>query len=82
MQVSWGSSSQAFTFIQALRYTFRLNRTDDHVKNYRPHCLVLTGRPQDRPKLLHLVSLRFQLGFLNKSSEKDVSDYMKRFSPG
>ena len=26
------------------------------MKNYRPHCLVLSGRPQDRPNLIYLVS--------------------------
>ena len=26
------------------------------MKNFRPHCLVLSGRPQDRPNLVHLVS--------------------------
>ena len=56
LQVNWGSSSQAFTFIQALRYTRRLDGIDDHVKNFRPHCLVLTGPPQDRPNLTHLAS--------------------------
>lgn len=54
--MNWGSSSQAYTFIQALRYTRRLDGIDEHVKNFRPHCLVLTGRPQDRPNLTYLVS--------------------------
>ena len=26
------------------------------MKNFRPNCLVLSGRPQDRPNLVHLVS--------------------------
>lgn len=26
------------------------------MKNFRPHCLVLTGPPQDRPNLTYLVS--------------------------
>ena len=26
------------------------------MKNFRPHCLVLSGRPQDRPNLVYLVS--------------------------
>ena len=56
LQVNWGSSSQAFTFIQALRFARRLDGIDDHVKNFRPHCLVLTGPPQDRPNLTHLAS--------------------------
>ncbi|XP_015748716.1 PREDICTED: solute carrier family 12 member 2-like [Acropora digitifera] len=55
-QVNWGSSSQAFSFVQALRYALRLEGIEDHVKNFRPHCLVLSGRPQDRPNLVYLVS--------------------------
>lgn len=55
-QVNWGSSSQAFSFVQALRYALRLEGIEDHVKNFRPNCLVLTGRPQDRPNLAHIVS--------------------------
>lgn len=56
MQVNWGSSAQAYTFVQALRYTRRLDGISDHVKNFRPHCLVLTGSPQERPNLTYLVS--------------------------
>ena len=56
MQVNWGSSAQAYTFVQALRYTRQLDGISDHVKNFRPHCLVLTGRPQERPNLVYLVS--------------------------
>ena len=56
MQVNWGSSAQAYTFVQALRYTRRLDGISEHVKNFRPHCLVLTGSPRDRPNLTHLVS--------------------------
>ena len=56
MQVNWGSSAQAYTFVPALRYTRRLDGINEHVKNFRPHCLVLTGSPRDRPNLTHLVS--------------------------
>ena len=56
MQVNWGSSAQAYTFVQALRYTRQLDGISDHMKNFRPHCLVLTGRPQERPNLVYLVS--------------------------
>jgi len=30
---------------------------DEHVKNYRPQILVLTGKPQDRPPLVDLTKL-------------------------
>ena len=56
IQVNWGSSAQAYTFVQALRYTRRLDGIGHHVKNFRPHCLVLTGHPHDRPNLTYLVS--------------------------
>ena len=56
MQVNWGSSAQAYSFVQALRYTRRFDEISDHVKNFRPHCLVLTGSPRDRPNLTYLAS--------------------------
>ena len=30
---------------------------NEHVKNYRPQILVLTGKPQDRPPLVDLANL-------------------------
>lgn len=56
LKVNWGSSAQAYTYIRALRFTYRLNAVEDHVKNFRPQCLVLTGSPSSRPDLVHLVS--------------------------
>ena len=56
MQVNWGSSAQALTFTQALRFAYRLNHVAYHVKNFRPLCLALTGKPSLRPQLAHLVS--------------------------
>ncbi|KAL9968356.1 hypothetical protein ACROYT_G026717 [Oculina patagonica] len=55
-EVNWGSSAQAYTYIRALRFTYRLNAVEEHVKNFRPQCLVLTGSPKSRPDLVHLVS--------------------------
>lgn len=55
-EVNWGSSAQAYTYTRALRFTYRLNTVEDHVKNFRPQCLVLTGSPSSRPDLVHLVS--------------------------
>ncbi|KAJ7391818.1 hypothetical protein OS493_016107 [Desmophyllum pertusum] len=55
-EANWGSSAQAYTYIRALRFTYRLNAVEDHVKNFRPQCLVLTGLPSSRPDLVHLVS--------------------------
>uniref|UniRef100_UPI00358F8C2C solute carrier family 12 member 2-like n=1 Tax=Myxine glutinosa TaxID=7769 RepID=UPI00358F8C2C len=56
--VNWGSSTQALTYLQALQGTLRLASVPDHVKNFRPQCLVLTGDPRTRPALVEL-SLTF-----------------------
>nr|DBA23309.1 TPA: hypothetical protein GDO54_014236 [Pyxicephalus adspersus] len=53
--VNWGSSTQALTYLNALQHTVRLAGVEDHVKNFRPQCLVLSGAPSSRPALLHLV---------------------------
>ncbi|KAM7391041.1 hypothetical protein PAMP_021758 [Pampus punctatissimus] len=53
--VNWGSSTQALIYNQALTHCLNLTGVEDHVKNFRPQCLVLTGYPNSRPALLHLV---------------------------
>lgn len=53
--VNWGSSTQALTYLNALQHTIRLAGVEDHVKNFRPQCLVLIGAPNSRPALLQLV---------------------------
>lgn len=55
--VNWGSSTQAQTYKTALASAHRLSSVVDHVKNYRPQILVLSGRPQARPPLLSLANL-------------------------
>nr|XP_019962207.1 PREDICTED: solute carrier family 12 member 3 [Paralichthys olivaceus] len=54
--VNWGSSVQASSYSIALSQCVGLNHVEDHVKNYRPQCLVLTGPPCCRPALVDLVS--------------------------
>ncbi|TNN52172.1 Solute carrier family 12 member 3 [Liparis tanakae] len=54
--VNWGSSVQASSYNMALSQCVGLNRVEDHVKNYRPQCLVLTGPPSSRPALVDLVT--------------------------
>ncbi|KAJ0069229.1 hypothetical protein NL108_003157, partial [Boleophthalmus pectinirostris] len=54
--VNWGSSVQASSYNLALNQCVGLNQVEDHVKNYRPQCLVLTGPPSSRPALVDLVS--------------------------
>ncbi|XP_052008495.1 solute carrier family 12 member 1-like [Xyrauchen texanus] len=52
--VNWGSSTQAVTFINAVNNALTLSGVDDHIKNFRPQCLVLTGSPRTRPALLDI----------------------------
>nr|XP_033776240.1 solute carrier family 12 member 1 isoform X3 [Geotrypetes seraphini] len=52
--VNWGSSAQALYFVNALSGALDLTTVDDHVKNFRPQCLVLTGGPMSRPALLDI----------------------------
>ncbi|XP_043935038.1 solute carrier family 12 member 3 [Protopterus annectens] len=54
-EVNWGSSVQAGSYNMALSYAVGLNEVEDHVKNYRPQCLVLTGAPNTRPALVDFV---------------------------
>ena len=39
-----------------MRFTRRLENTEEHVKNFRVQCLCLTGQPSLRPNLVHFVS--------------------------
>ncbi|XP_068458407.1 solute carrier family 12 member 3 [Clinocottus analis] len=54
--VNWGSSVQASSYNMALSQCVGLNHVEDHVKNYRPQCLVLTGPPSSRPALVDLAT--------------------------
>ncbi|XP_015276881.1 PREDICTED: solute carrier family 12 member 3 [Gekko japonicus] len=54
-EVNWGSSVQAGSYNMALNYSVGLNEVDEHIKNYRPQCLVLTGPPSFRPALVDFV---------------------------
>ncbi|XP_030625661.1 solute carrier family 12 member 2 isoform X2 [Chanos chanos] len=53
--VNWGSSTQALTYHQALTHSLQLCGVADHIKTYRPQCLVMIGAPNSRPALLNLV---------------------------
>ncbi|KAI1714628.1 solute carrier family 12 domain-containing protein [Ditylenchus destructor] len=50
--VNWGSSAQAHSYRNALQYVTKLERTDEHVKNYRPQVLVMSGNPAARAGLV------------------------------
>ncbi|KAM9192314.1 solute carrier family 12 member 3 isoform 4-T4 [Dugong dugon] len=54
-EVNWGSSVQAGSYNLALSHLVGLNEVEDHIKNYRPQCLVLTGPPNFRPALVDFV---------------------------
>ncbi|XP_078792451.1 solute carrier family 12 member 10, tandem duplicate 1 isoform X1 [Oryzias latipes] len=54
-KINWGSSVQAGTYNMALSYSVSLTNVEDHVKNFRPQCLVLTGPPNQRPALVDFV---------------------------
>ncbi|CAB3372416.1 Hypothetical predicted protein [Cloeon dipterum] len=54
--VNWGSSKQAQTYNVALNSTYQLELTNEHVKNYKPQILLLSGNPAARPALLQLAS--------------------------
>jgi solute carrier family 12 (sodium/potassium/chloride transporter), member 2 len=55
--VNWGSSTQEQTYKTALAATHRMQRVNDHIKNYHPQVLVLSGNPATRPPLIDLGNL-------------------------
>lgn len=62
--VNWGSTTQAQTYNSALTAVQQLDRVEEHVKNYRPQVLVLSGPPSARPVLVdfaHLVTKNHSL---------------------
>ncbi|KAK0399396.1 hypothetical protein QR680_003025 [Steinernema hermaphroditum] len=50
--INWGSSTEANRYRKALMGLLKLSRTEEHVKNYRPQLLVLTGNPAARQALV------------------------------
>ena len=55
--MNWGSSTQAQTYRAALTSIQQLVHIEEHVKNYRPQILVLTGLPNTRPALVDFAYL-------------------------
>uniref|UniRef100_A0A803SXN0 Solute carrier family 12 member 3 n=1 Tax=Anolis carolinensis TaxID=28377 RepID=A0A803SXN0_ANOCA len=55
-EVNWGSSVQAGSYQMALSHAMSLSDVEDHVKNFRPQCLVLSGPPNFRPALVDFVA--------------------------
>jgi solute carrier family 12 (sodium/potassium/chloride transporter), member 2 len=56
-EVNWGSSTQAQIYRNALVSIQQLAQVEDHVKNYRPQLLVLSGMPGSRPALIDFAYL-------------------------
>jgi solute carrier family 12 sodium/potassium/chloride transporter 2 len=57
LEVNWGSSTQAQSYKSALKSMQELIFVEEHVKNYRPQLLVLTGMPGSRPPLVDFANL-------------------------
>lgn len=55
--VNWGTSSQAMNLQDALTSIQQLMHIEEHVKNYQPHILALTGSPRSRPALIDFAYL-------------------------
>jgi len=54
---NWGSAADAQTFVTAMKSTQELTNNPDHIKNYRPKVLVLTGNPAHRPSLVDFANI-------------------------
>ncbi|KAG8130775.1 putative Solute carrier family 12 member 2 protein [Naja naja] len=76
--VNWGSSTQALTYLSALQHAVRLTGVEDHVKNFRPQCLVMSGAPNSRPALLHLVHA-FTKNGPRRQAMKELSADLARY---
>ena len=57
LDVNWGSSTQSQYFMTALKAVQSLTKVEDHVKNYRPKLIVLSGDPSHRPSLIDFGNL-------------------------
>ena len=63
-EANWGSSAQGQVFVSAIKSAYTLAETPDHVKNYRPKLLVLSGNPAHRPALVDFGNLITKKVFL------------------
>lgn len=54
VNVNWGSTGPAFTYMKAMHHVQKLASVEDHIKNYRPQILCLSGEPRQRPHLVNL----------------------------
>jgi hypothetical protein len=56
-QVNWGSSPQALVFREALTSIQQLAEIEEHVKNYQPQILAMSGMPGSRPAIVDFAYL-------------------------
>jgi len=91
-EANWGSSTQAAIFVNALKSVQTLTDTPEHVKNFRPKILVLSGNPTHRIPLIdfgNIITKKLSLLICshvleeNKPKNKiklkeDVQDWMKK----
>ncbi|XP_067936328.1 solute carrier family 12 member 2-like [Watersipora subatra] len=54
--INWGSSTQAHVYKTSLSSALKLVATKEHIKNFRPQILVLSGTPHSRPALVDFAS--------------------------
>ena len=55
--VNWGDSSQAARHMRATQAMYSLEMTKEHIKNWRPQYLFLTGNIDERPDLIIAMKL-------------------------
>ncbi|XP_062614460.1 solute carrier family 12 member 3-like [Saccostrea cucullata] len=78
--VNWGSSTQAHVYRDALQGTLRLVKVEEHVKNFRPQILVLSGYPRNRPALVDFaanITKKQSLLITGHVFTGDMSDHVK-----
>ena len=54
--INWGSTGEAHIYRRSLEYSLKLMNIKEHVKNYRPNFLVLTGEPAKRPAMADFIA--------------------------
>lgn len=78
--VNWGSSTQAQTYKTALSSAYKLNNVPEHVKNYRPQILVLTGCPSSRLPLVdfaHHITKKISLLVCGHVAKENLSQRVR-----
>ena len=54
-EANWGSATEAQVYSFTLSNSYRLQHVQEHIKNYRPQFLVLSGDPETREGIVRLV---------------------------